>query len=486
MRIIGVALLAIATPVVAQAQGATPAGPATTAVAPTPAPDRDKQIEDWGRANAPAVKAAVSVGDLTRSADRLRAIVPAVAPLSDTEICDLLIAAADAFNGIGEHASALLLGQTSLDWASLKKLPPGYYYDALSRTGSARYAAADFAGAARDLSASVERAREIQPFSANAVANATANHAVVLDAGGRYREALLAFETAIKLRLSVTPVRVEGLAITYAAQAAVNKRMGRWDLAEANYRKALNVMEVAEMTTGRQFTRVLHNYAVFVSDQGRDEEAVKLYQRVLDLTPADKRMASNMIPDYSTMAGALGNLGRHDEADRTIAVAIAIVEKQPKPTADTGYAYANRAALKEDRGDLAAAEADRRHALAIDRIVYRGDRNLPVAVDLLALSAILRKRDNLAEAQRYAAEAVAMSDVIPDLNPLRAVILDGYAASLVSGSRGPEALASSRLASELLARRFELDRERDPGPMPAEQRPIMGRRIALAWDAAHP
>jgi len=199
-----------------------------------------------------------------------------------------------------------------------------------------------------------------------------------------------------------------------------------------------------------------------------------------------RRAYGSRLPDHSALASALVGLGRLDEAEAAIANAIAIADKLPKPNIDVAPAYTNRARIRDARGDLAGAEADQRRALAVDRQVLGGDDNLEVPIDLAALAGELRRTGKLAEADAVSAEAVKLLASVPARNAHRAVILDVRAATLAANGKKHEALTSSRAASEALAERFELDQARDPGPVPPEQRPIMGRRVSLAWDAAHP
>lgn len=461
-------------------------GSAHAAADQAAAPSRGKIVEDWGGEHAAAVKAVIDPTDPIKTAAQTRAVATALGPLTDGEISDLLLAASAHYLNTGDGAEGLALGRGALAWIRAMKLGPAYEFDALVRSGSALYLMADYAGAARDMQQSVAKAREITPFDANAVANATANYAVILDANGRYRDSEAALESALKLRLSATPLRPEGIGTAYSSLAAVQKRLGRFDLAEDNYRRALDVLEKASLTAGRQYARVLHNYAVLVSDEGRDEEAVRMYRRALELTTPEKRMEPGRLPDHSALAAVLVSLGRLDEAEAAIANAITIADKLPKPTIDVAPAYMNRARIREARGDLAGAEADQRRALAVDRQVLGGDDNLEVPIDLAALAGALRRAGKLAEADAVSAEAVKLLASVPARNAHRAVILDIRAATLASSGRKGEALASSRAASEALAERFELEQARDPGPVPPDQRPIMGRRVSLAWDAAHP
>jgi len=460
---------------------------AFAAVDQAAAPSRGKTVEDWGTEHAGAIKAAIDPTDPMKTAAQTRAAAAgALGPLTDGEVSDLILAASAYYLNIGNGAEGLALGRGALAWDRAMKLGPSYEFDALVRTGSALYLLTDYAAAARDMQESVARARAITPFDPNAVANATANYAVVLDANGRYRDSEAALQSALKLRLSATPVRPEGLATVYASLAGVQKRIGRFDLAEENYRKALDVLERASLTAGRQYARALHNYAVLVSDEGRSEEAVRMYRRALELTTPEKRMEPGRLPDHSALASALVGLGRLDEAEAAITNAIAIADKLPKPNIDVAPAYTNRARIREARGDLAGAEADQRRALAVDRQVLGGDDNLEVPIDLAALAGELRRNGKLAEADAVSAEAVKLLASVPARNAHRAVVLDVRAATLAANGKKREALASSRAASEALAERFELDQARDPGPVPPEQRPIMGRRVSLAWDAAHP
>jgi tetratricopeptide (TPR) repeat protein len=463
----------------------TGAAAAGQAVQNPDASDRGKTIERWAAANRPALTAAVKPADPETTARQLRAAAGAgLGTLSDGEVGDLLISGADSYINDGDNPKSLMLGEAALGWARAKLADPGYQFDALVRTGSARYYMSDYAGAARDMAESVERARAITPFDANAVANAGANYAVILDNAGRYREAEAEFHKAIALRRDAKPFRPNGLATAYSGLAAVEKRQGRFDLAEGHYRLGLETMEKGELTATLSYMRLLHNYAVFVGQQGRDEEAVRLYRRALEITPPEKRLLPNMIPDHTSLAQALTTLGRLDEADAVMAQAMTIVAALPKPTIDVAVAYSNRSGIRERRGDLAGAEADLRRALAVSRAVRGGDRNIDVPGDLIALASLLRKAGKTEEAEKLTAEAIAAYDVIPEANPLRAVILDERAASLAATGRSGEALAASRGASELLVATFDLERARDPGPVPVEQRPILGRRVALVWDAA--
>ncbi|MEO8374011.1 MAG: tetratricopeptide repeat protein [Sphingomonas bacterium] len=473
-------LLALLMGACAMPSGAIAA--ADQAVAPT----RGKTIDEWASEHAAAVKAAIDPASPVKTALQTRATASALGPLTDGEVSDLIVAASANYINSGDGAEALVLGRGALAWSRAMKLGPAYEFDALVRTGSALYVMADYAGAARDMQESVTQARAIVPFDANAVANATANYAVVLDANGRYRDSEAALESALKLRLSATPIRPEGLSTVYASLAGVQKRLGRFDLAEDNYRRALGVMERASLATSRQYVRILHNYAVLVSDEGRDEEAVRMYRRALELTAPEKRMEAGQLPDHSALASALVSLGRLEEAEAAIANSIAIADKLAKPTADVAPAYNTRARIRAARGDLPGAEADQRRALAVDRLVLGGDNNLAVPGDLAALAGELRRTGKLAEADTVSAEAVKLLASVPARNAHRAVILDIRAATLASSGRKGEALASSRAASEALAERFELEQARDPGPVPPDQRPIMGRRVSLAWDAAHP
>ncbi|MEM7583975.1 MAG: alkaline phosphatase family protein [Acidobacteriota bacterium] len=91
------------------------------------------------------------------------------------------------------------------------------------------------------------------------------------------------------------------------------------------------------------------NLAAIQFQQGRFEEAARIYSQLIQNNPKDAALRASL-------AGALGAMGRYDQAlrelDRSIELAPLNVE-----------AYHNRAVIRERRGELEAAIADYRTAL---------------------------------------------------------------------------------------------------------------------------
>lgn len=91
------------------------------------------------------------------------------------------------------------------------------------------------------------------------------------------------------------------------------------------------------------------NLAAVLFESGRYVEAEKAYRKLIEEKPDDGGLRTSY-------AGALGALGRYDEALKQIDVAIKLEPLNPE-------AYHNRAVIHERRGDRDAAVADYRAAL---------------------------------------------------------------------------------------------------------------------------
>jgi predicted AlkP superfamily phosphohydrolase/phosphomutase len=91
------------------------------------------------------------------------------------------------------------------------------------------------------------------------------------------------------------------------------------------------------------------NIAAVLFEQGKYTEAVEAYGKLAKAEPEDGSLRTSL-------AGALGALGRYDEALKEIGVAIRLQPLNPE-------AYHNRAVIHERKGDIPAAIADYRTAV---------------------------------------------------------------------------------------------------------------------------
>ena len=109
------------------------------------------------------------------------------------------------------------------------------------------------------------------------------------------------------------------------------------------------------------------NIAAILFEQGKYKEAAEAYGKLVKSEPDDGSLRTSL-------AGALGALGRYDEALKEIDAAIRLQPLNPE-------AYHNRAVIHERKGDVAAAVADYRTAVR-----YRPDY-MPSQQALLRLRA---------------------------------------------------------------------------------------------------
>jgi predicted AlkP superfamily phosphohydrolase/phosphomutase/Flp pilus assembly protein TadD len=91
------------------------------------------------------------------------------------------------------------------------------------------------------------------------------------------------------------------------------------------------------------------NQAALYFEAGRYEESVRIYQELIEASPGDVSLRTSL-------SGALGAMGRFDEAMGQIEMSIALAPLNVE-------AYHNRAVIHEKRGNRDAAVADYRRAL---------------------------------------------------------------------------------------------------------------------------
>jgi tetratricopeptide (TPR) repeat protein len=160
------------------------------------------------------------------------------------------------------------------------------------------------------------------------------------------------------------------------------------------------------------------NLAAVLFEDGRFEEAVEAYRRLTEEEPEDGGLRTSL-------AGALGALGRYDEAVAELEVALAIQPLNPE-------AYHNRAVLEERRGDRDAAVADYRAAVrynpqyepsrrALTRLGETADPNEP-KTDAQRLAFLIAQRASEAARKGNYGEAMEQLDEARRVAPAYALI----------------------------------------------------------------
>lgn len=144
------------------------------------------------------------------------------------------------------------------------------------------------------------------------------------------------------LKLAAPPARVASYEVPGQA-AAPPRRDARVDAALLERLESLGYLEGARSPQGER------NLAAVAFDEGRYDAAAEIYRRLIEQDPQDAGLRTSL-------AGALGAMGRHDEALKELDAALAIDPLSAE-------AYHNRAVIHERRGETDAAVQDYRTAL---------------------------------------------------------------------------------------------------------------------------
>jgi tetratricopeptide (TPR) repeat protein len=186
----------------------------------------------------------------------------------------------------------------------------------------------------------------------------------------------------------------------YNALGIVGKFTGRFDEAEANYRRALECHEGNPLATAA----VLHNLGGLEHERGRPAAGIPWAERGLavrqQVRPPDH-------PDIAADLGALGSLylsaGRLDEAERAYLKALDIFKAEYEIAVVRG----NLAHLQARQGKTSPAEENYRAALA-GKTAALGEDHPDVAVTLHNLGVLLFDTGRQAEGRELLARAEAL------------------------------------------------------------------------------
>ncbi|MYB20760.1 MAG: tetratricopeptide repeat protein [Holophagales bacterium] len=225
--------------------------------------------------------------------------------------------------------------------------------DIADPTGRELRAALDLA-AAGELDRALENLARESQLSPNDPRPAYAASSLLLDAG-RYEEALVAADRA----LTVAPERADGL----YQRGAVLMSLARLADAEQMFRQALD--------TQATHTAALSDYAVLLMSEGRNDEAIGLLERLLELRPDDPMARDHL----SRLRG----------------------ERTPASGEPVNWVETGRQALQNQ--DFQTAEESLRRAVQAD------SENAALRLDL---ASALWENNKPAEAEQHAREAVTL------------------------------------------------------------------------------
>jgi serine/threonine protein kinase len=231
--------------------------------------------------------------------------------------------------------------------------------------------------------------------------------------------------------------------------------LGRYDAAEAQLRKALEMRRQAFPPEHSEISTGMNNLAGLLRDQGNASDSEPIYRELIRL-----RRAEPVTPDSQLSLGtALNNyamllrdLGRYDEAEPLFREALKILQKTlPIDDPQTARVMQNLAGvlqLREDPSKLEEAENLLRQGLEMRRRLPPG--HPMIAESLSGLSMLLVERRQFEEAEERAREALGMRQtVLPAGHPDLAASYNNLAYVLRHAGKYHDAIGPLRTALEM-------------------------------------
>lgn len=198
-------------------------------------------------------------------------------------------------------------------------------------------------------------------------------------------------------------------AMTLDLQAMLAWRLGNMEQAEALLREALEQC-TRDVAGRRQRAAVLGDFAGFLGDMGRFEEALPLAEESASLNdrlpgvPAENRAAS-----LNNLATSYYGLGRYDDARAAFARAGALFETvQPRPELELSINYNNQSVLLARLGRTAEAIPLAEQSVALKRGVM-GDDYVQLVRPLSHLAHYYAEVGRQEDAARAIAEALRLA-----------------------------------------------------------------------------
>jgi tetratricopeptide (TPR) repeat protein len=184
---------------------------------------------------------------------------------------------------------------------------------------------------------------------------------------------------------------------------------GRLGEAEARYRDVLARLRRLDGSPRLRHTAALDPLAFLLMLTGRSEEALSFSTESVALTRAGASGSARLRQVLVSHAGILRRLGRLDEAEAALTEALTLPTRRPQ---DQALALGALASVHADRGDVAAAVAPQREALAVLRASL-GGADPVTAQSAMKLAALLQGEGAWAEAERLLLDAHAVLSGAP-------------------------------------------------------------------------
>jgi serine/threonine protein kinase/tetratricopeptide (TPR) repeat protein len=207
------------------------------------------------------------------------------------------------------------------------------------------------------------------------------------------------------------------------------RALGRYDEAEVNLKRALELRRQALPNLHALVAASLNNLARLKKAQGKLTEAEPLFRESLDinkqiLPPTDPDLAASM----NNLAAVLFALGRASEAEALLRQTLEHCRASlPAGHPDTATTIVNLSAVLQAQGDLKQAEPLLLEALEMMRAA-RPAGHPDIAFALNNLATLMRDQGKFAEAEPLLREALAISrNVMPTVHPDVALAVNNLA-----------------------------------------------------------
>lgn len=250
---------------------------------------------------------------------------------------------------------------------------------------------------------------------------------------------------------------VEASVRTSIGNAMVN--LNRFDLAEPNLRRALELYQRERPADHRDVSLAINNLAVLLHQQGKLTEAEALYRKSVEI---DRRKPDNEAPllaiSIDNLAIVLDEQGRFDEAEPLFREALELRRKSlPKGHPAIATSATGLSMLLNSTGRLPEAEQLAREALDIRRVALPANHP-SIAASLSILATQLHEQKKFADAEPMAREALEINlKSLPPGHPDIAASMSTLAMVLRSERKLEE-------SEELYRSALEIRRKAKPGP----------------------
>ncbi len=258
---------------------------------------------------------------------------------------------------------------------------------------------------------------------------------------GRFQDAESNFRRALELRRAAGEADHRAMTNALNGQAIVQRQLGNHSRAEALWRQALDIARRDPEGDELRVAGILSNLGLTLLDQNRLEEAAAIFRDSLDihhrLVPQETLESARV---QSNLASALLMQGKINDAEPLIRRALEARRRElPPGHPDVADALNNLSEVLRSQGKLGEAEAQVREAVEIAR------QSLPeghatIGVWLNNLGSILQARGKLEEAVTQSQEALTvLRQALPKQHPQIAVALNNLGEQLAAQGKGAEA-----------------------------------------------